>query len=189
MTKRIDPVLRKIHVECGNSPEKWNALLRETYSLSEEVTVPHEDVQESVFSRPKGLAKYSGFEYAPTPGWLRSQAFYRVIARIVARKNKKLTKRGRAKLLNKLLKNVDDFIPSAPLPDFDPELWGEPEEFLDRWKGHLVDVKFVYTNRGLQAFELWSEAFPPDEPDDWDEDDGGAPRGHWVGLKWVPDPS
>ncbi len=195
----------RIFVALGESFEKWNEYLLKNYGLPEVPQPRYEDTEtaacvtddrrreplEAVASRqinlgeepPTGLlkvwAEYSGLENEPSERWRHSQAFMRVMACVFACQNK-LTEPERAELL----KHVDDLRPINPLPVFD-ESWGTPEEFLDRWRCHELDVRFVCKNRGTQMFEVWRESIPPDEPDDWDESE--APRGHWDGLKWTPD--
>jgi hypothetical protein len=101
------------------------------------------------------------------------------MAWIVACKNK-LPQEAR----DELLKIVDDLSPLSPLPVFPDEL-GTPAEFLERWRGHEIDVRFVHVN-GVPTFEIWHETLPPDEPEDLDE--AGEPAGHWEGLTWIADP-
>ncbi len=201
MPPKKDPVL----VSLGECPEKWNQFLLKTYGL------PQEPQARSVFNEtdfldgngrqipldhlaarqiklgeepPKGLLKvrcdYSGLENEPTEKWKRSQGFMRAMVWIYASK-KKLSKQQRAELL----KLVDELHPNEYLTVFDESL-GTPEEFLDRWAGHQLDVRFIFKNRSALIFEIWHESIPPDEPEDLDED--GGPSGHWEGLKFIPDP-
>jgi hypothetical protein len=216
MTAKRDPVLVRIHSECGVCPEKWNAKLLE-FNLPSGVNARREDVQEGVFydddgalalelvaglqwrpgEQPRGLAKvvadFNSFDYTPTPEWLRSQSFMHAVTLIVVttggrRTRDSIWKRPTKSQRAELLKLVDDLVPNEPLPLFDPVCWSDTaEDFIDRWRGHLVDVEFRFVNRDLQRIELWSASFPPDEPDDYDEDDGDAPAGHWEGLRFVAD--
>jgi hypothetical protein len=178
MTLKKDPIL----VALGECPEKWNQYLLKTYGLPHEPQSRNE-VSESAFvdeegSRsslealaarqirpgeepPKGLLKVwaenSRPENEPSEQWKRSQAFMRMMTRIVAWTNK-LDKLE----LAQLLKDVDDLQPDNPLPVFD-ECLGSPEEFLERWRCHELDVRFVYKRRGVQVFEIRRESIPPDE--------------------------
>jgi hypothetical protein len=212
VTAKRDPIVSKIQLDCGECPEKWNDLLKSgRYGIPrmpEEIEARPE-ISETSFADveckqipladlagkqiklgeepPQGLAKVWGndigaLETAPTARWKRSQSFMHIMGQIFASKNR-LSKRHRVELLQM----VADLVPNEPLPLFDPALWGSPEEFFERWKGHLVDVRFTYTNRGLQRFELWAESIPPDEPEDLD--DAGEPSGHWDGLTWTPTPT
>lgn len=203
MSAKKDPVL----IDAGECPKKWNKILKDTGTPQEKST--RKEVQQdsirvidprSKNPKPMSLDEAGAHwgsatqdtnngiglpESTPPPKWVRSQAFMRAMAWIFACKNR-LPKQQR----DELLKDVDDLHSSNPLPEFDPACWGRTAvEFLDRWRGHEVDVRFVYSAKHqAPMFELWSESLPPDEPDDWDEDDGGAPRGHWDGLKWTADP-
>jgi len=210
MTRPIDPELRRICVECGDCPDAWNKKLLE-FSIRPEPPERRDDISETTFrypsgdqialedtagwqwkrgtEQPRGLAKvageWSGLESAPTARWKRSQEFTGIMTWIFAIKNRR-SKRER----DELMKTVGDFVPNEPLPLFDPALWGSPEEFFERWKGHLVDVRFTYTNRRLQRFELWAESFPPYDEDDLEDlGDAGEPDGHWDGLTWTPTPT
>jgi hypothetical protein len=197
-----DPVL----LALGKCPANWNAYLLKTYGLPQEPQ-PRDEVSETAFTDregcrspledvasrqiklgeepPTGLFKvwgdYSGPENEPGEQWKRSQAFMAVMAWIFAWKNT-LPKQARSELL----KQVDDLQPIKPLPVFDKSL-GTPEEFLERWRGHELDVRFVYKNRSTQVFEIWYESLPPDEPEDLDE--AGEPDGHWDGLTRTPTPT
>jgi hypothetical protein len=211
VTTKRDPIVSKILLDCGECPEKWNDLLKSgRYGIPrmpEEIEARPE-ISETTFANegkqiplhvlagkqlnfgeepPRGLAKVwaddlGGFERRPTERWKRSQAFMRIMVRIFASKER-LPKPE----LTKLLKVVDDLSPNEPLPRFTPALWGSPKEFLERWRCHEVDMRFVYVNRSSMRFELWAESIPPDAPEDLDEAE--EPSGHWDGLKWTPTPT
>jgi hypothetical protein len=189
MPPKKDPVL----LALGECPEKWNQFLLKTYGLPKEPQSKNV-VSETEFrdpegqqipladlagrqirlgeGRPKGLLKLcaedSSLEKEPTEEWKRALGFMRAMAWIYAFKNK-LPKQARAELI----KLVDELNPNEPLGTFDESL-GTPEEFLDRWAGHELDVRFVSKNRSTLMFEIWYQLMRPDEPDDV-EDDGSAP--------------
>ena len=194
----------RVLIALGDDLKAWNAHLLENYGLPEEPRSRYENAEadvcttddgryeplEDVAARqinlgeepPIGLLKvradYSGLEHEPTTQWKRSQAFMLAITWIYPCQ-KRLSKQKRDEMLNL----VDDVSPLSPLPVFD-ESWGAPQEFLERWRCHELDVRIVYKNRGTQTFELWREFIPPDEPEDLDE--ASEPSGHWDGLKWIP---
>ncbi len=195
-----DPIL----IALGDAPEKWNDFLLKTYGLPEDPQ-PRDEVSESAFQDedgerlpledvaglqirlgeepPKGLAKIwaevSFLEPEPTERWKRSLAFFRAIVRIWAAE-RRLSKQKRAELL----REVDAFRPTEPLPVF-PDSLGTPEEFFERWQRGEIEVRFTSRNRATQTCEIWQHAIPPDEEENLDPAD--EPPGYWAGLKWIPE--
>lgn len=201
MPAKRDPIL----VALGACPKKWSQFLLKNYGLPEEPQSRNVVSEAELFDKdrsraslddfaarqirlgeepPKGLlkvwAEHSGPESEASEQWRRSQAFMRVMAWIFARENK-LGQNERAALL----KNIDDLRPETSLPVF-PEVLGSPDEFFERWKGYEFDVRFSRKSRRTQVFEIRQYRLPPDEPEELDEAD--EPKGHWEGLKWIPDP-
>ena len=136
------------------------------------------------------VAGFRDCEAEPSQEWKRSAAFMQVIARILlARRNKS---RRQRRNLAELRKEVQDFPPNADLPRFPDEL-GTAEEFFEQWREGYLDVTIRFRDRSNQEILFYStglrefEKNAPDEPEDLDE--AGEPKGHWEGLKFIPDPT
>jgi hypothetical protein len=200
--RKKDPVL----VALGDCPEKWNVFLLKNYGLPNEPQARNL-INESEFTNkdgnriplesmagaqirlgeepPRGLAKvraeYSGLECEASEEWKRSQGFFHVMAQIYAHEHK-LPKQQR----EAMLKMVDELRPGELLVTFASDL-GSPENFHYRWEHHEFDVAFESNCRALQRFVITRYVTPAglDEPEDLDP--AGEPKGHWEGLKFVPD--
>jgi hypothetical protein len=113
-----------------------------------------------------------------------------VIARILlARRNKS---RQQRRNLVELRKEAPDFPPNAALPRF-PDVLGTADEFFEQWRDGYLDVTIRFRDRSNQEILFCStglreyEENAPDEPEDLDG--AGEPKGHWEGLKFIPDPT
>ena len=199
-SRKKEPII----VALGDSFEKWNGHLLKTYGLPQEPQARNE-VSESAFVNksgvrsplevvaarqirigeepPRGLSKVwaqeSLPESQPSEQWKRSQAFVRVFTTIFAHQSKLPECERR-----ELLKMVDELRPNEDLGVFPDEL-GSPEELYRRWQDHEIDVKFVHERRAKQIIRVLSYPMPPDVEEDLDE--GGAPRGHWEDLTFIPE--
>lgn len=209
-----DPVLRRLQMsgeyeqyleKLGMPPELPPAAdLNEAYLPTNPETGERMNLEDFVGSLAFGLVKVRGvhrqteggavarfghFEAEPSQEWKRSAAFLQIIARILlATRNK--SRRQRCNLVE-LRKEVPDFPPSADLPRF-PEDLGTPEEFFEQWKNGYLDVTLRFRDRSNQEILIYStglrehETGAPEEQENLDE--AGERKGHWEGLKWIPDP-
>lgn len=86
---------------------------------------------------------------------------------------------------------MPSFPPDTDLPRIPGEL-GTPEEFLEQVKEGYLDVYLRCRDRSKQEILIYStglrehEESAPDEEELLDPE--GEPKGHWKGLKFIPDP-